>query len=90
MLNAHALLWLAPVTLPLLLAVQRTKGKEDLFWDRVITKGERTPEDFTRARELILGTGAVEATLDALAAHLERHFDTETLLNLARTRVSTG
>ena len=37
-------------TLPLLLAVQRTKGTEDLFWDRVITKGERTPEDFTRAR----------------------------------------
>ena len=59
-------------TLPLLLAVQRTKGKEDLFWDRVITKGERTPEDFVRACELILGTGAVEATLDAAAGVLCR------------------
>ena len=59
-------------TLPLLLAVQRTKGKEDLFWDRVITKGERTPEDFTRARELSLGTGAVEATLDAAADYADR------------------
>ena len=35
-------------TLPLLLAVQRTKGTEDLFWDRVITKGDRKPEDFDR------------------------------------------
>jgi len=59
-------------TLPLLLAVQRTKGKEDLFWDRVITKGERTPEDFARARELILGTGAVEATLDAAGDYADR------------------
>ena len=60
------------VTLPLLLAVQRTKGKEDLFWDRVITKGERTPEDFNRARELILGTGAVDATLDAAGDYADR------------------
>jgi octaprenyl-diphosphate synthase len=59
-------------TLPLLLAVQRTKGKEDLFWDRVITKGERTPEDFNRARELILGTGAVEATLNAAGDYADR------------------
>ena len=59
-------------TLPLLLAVQRTKGKEDLFWDRVITKGERTPEDFNRARELILGTGSVEATLDAAGDYADR------------------
>lgn len=59
-------------TLPLLLAVQRTKGKEDVFWDRVITKGERTPEDFVRARELILGTGAVEATLDAAGDYADR------------------
>ncbi len=31
---------------------------------------------------------AIEATLDGLAAHLDAHFDTETLLNLARTRSS--
>jgi len=33
---------------------------------------------------------AVEATLDALAMHLNDHFDTEALLNLARSRVSRG
>jgi octaprenyl-diphosphate synthase len=53
------------VTLPLLLAVARTRGREDAFWDRTINKGQRTEDDFRRARELIIGTGAVSATLDA-------------------------
>jgi len=53
------------VTLPLLLAVARTKGREDAFWERTINKGDRTEDDFRRARELIIGTGAVSATLDA-------------------------
>jgi len=53
------------VTLPLLLAMAKTKGREDAFWDRTITKGERTEDDFRRARELIIGTGSVTATLDA-------------------------
>jgi octaprenyl-diphosphate synthase len=52
------------VTLPLLLAVARTRGKEDAFWERTINKGERTEDDFRRARELIIGTGSVTATLD--------------------------
>jgi octaprenyl-diphosphate synthase len=51
-------------TLPLLLAVQRTKGREDAFWERTITKGERDEADFARARELIVGTGALSATID--------------------------
>jgi len=51
-------------TLPLLLAVTRTKGREDAFWERTVTKGERTPEDFARARELVVGSGAIGATLD--------------------------
>lgn len=51
-------------TLPLLLAVQRSRGRDDAFWERTITRGERTPDDFRRARELIVGTGAVGATLD--------------------------
>lgn len=51
-------------TLPLLLAVQRTRGREDAFWERTITKGERTEDDFRRARELVVGSGAVAATLD--------------------------
>ena len=52
-------------TLPLLLAVARTRGREDAFWERTITKGERTEDDFRRARELIIGTGALVSTLDA-------------------------
>ena len=51
-------------TLPLLLAVQRTRGTEDAFWERTINKGQRTEDDFVRARDLILGSGAVAATLD--------------------------
>lgn len=42
-----------------------------------------------RASGLLYEDG-IDATLDALAAHLDDHFDTETLLNLARTRVSSG
>ncbi len=52
------------VTLPLLLAAARTRGREDAFWDRTINQGRRTEDDFRRARELIVGSGAVAATLD--------------------------
>jgi octaprenyl-diphosphate synthase len=52
------------VTLPLLLAAARTAGREDAFWDRTINKGERNEDDFRRARELVVGSGAVGATLD--------------------------
>ena len=51
-------------TLPLLLAVQYTRGREDAFWERTITKGERTEDDFRRARELVVGSGAIGATLE--------------------------
>lgn len=51
-------------TLPLLLAVQRTRGKEDAFWARVARPAEQVEGDFRRARELVIGTGALGATLD--------------------------
>lgn len=51
-------------TLPLLLAVQRTRGKEDAFWRRVVVERAQSEADFRRARELIIGTGALGATLD--------------------------
>ncbi len=51
-------------TLPLLLAVARTRGREDAFWERTINQGQRTDDDFRRARELVVGTGAIGATLD--------------------------
>jgi len=59
------------VTLPLLLAVARTRGREDAFWDRTINKGQRGEDDFRRARELIVGTGAVSATLDAAGEYAD-------------------
>ena len=52
------------VTLPLLLAAARTRGHDDGFWERTINKGERHEDDFKRARELVLGAGAVGTTLD--------------------------
>lgn len=60
------------VTLPLLLAVQRTQGREDAFWDRTINKGQRTEDDFARARELIVGSGAVAATIDTAYDYADR------------------
>lgn len=59
------------VTMPLLFAVARTRGREDAFWDRTINKGQRSEDDFRRARELIIGTGSVSATLDAAGAYAD-------------------
>ncbi len=59
-------------TLPLLLAVARTRGREDAFWDRTVTKGERAPEDFARASELVIGSGAIGATLDLAGDYADR------------------
>jgi len=58
-------------TLPLLLAVARTRGREDAFWERVVMAKEQTEADFARARELILGTGALQATLDLATDYAE-------------------
>lgn len=52
-------------TLPLLLAVARTRGREDDFWARALNPARREDGDFARARELIVGTGALAATLEA-------------------------
>ncbi len=51
------------VTLPLILAMTRSGAKEAAFWTRTIDRREQKDEDFKRARELVLGTGAVESTL---------------------------
>ena len=52
------------VTLPLLVAMARTAGREDAFWRAAIDGGQRGDEEFRRARELILGTSALSVTLD--------------------------
>jgi octaprenyl-diphosphate synthase len=50
-------------TLPLLIAVQRTGVREAAFWERVVERREQVVDDFRRARELVVGSGAFEATL---------------------------
>lgn len=56
-------------TLPLLLAIARTGTAEREFWERAIGRQEQTEADFRRARDLIVGAGAVDATLDMAAGY---------------------
>jgi octaprenyl-diphosphate synthase len=51
-------------TLPLLFAITRSGAHEAGFWERAIGRRDQTEADFKRARELIVGTGALQATLD--------------------------
>jgi octaprenyl-diphosphate synthase len=56
-------------TLPLLLAMARTGSSEREFWIRTIDRREQTDADFERARELMVKTGALQATLDLASAY---------------------
>ncbi len=58
-------------TLPLLLAIARSGPREVDFWERAIGRQEQTEADFRRAREIIVGTGALEATLDLATDYAE-------------------
>jgi octaprenyl-diphosphate synthase len=58
-------------TLPLILAISRTGAREAEFWERVIGRKEQTEADFRRARELVVGAGALEATLDLAADYAD-------------------
>lgn len=60
------------VTLPLLLAMQRTRGREDAFWARTVGDREQGEGDFRRARELIVGTGALAATIETAGDYADR------------------
>jgi octaprenyl-diphosphate synthase len=59
-------------TLPLLLAIARSGPREAEFWERAIGRREQTEADFRRARELIVGSGALEATLDLAAEYADK------------------
>jgi octaprenyl-diphosphate synthase len=59
-------------TLPLILAVARATGREDGFWERAMGQSDRSEHDFRRARELVLGTGALQATLDLAGDYADR------------------
>ena len=50
-------------TLPLILAVARTGGRERAFWERTVDRREQVEDDFRRARELMNGCRALEDTL---------------------------
>jgi len=58
-------------TLPLILAMGRLGGREADFWDRAIGRRDQTEADFRRAREMIVGAGALETTLDLAADYAE-------------------
>jgi octaprenyl-diphosphate synthase len=59
------------VTLPLLVAIARTGAAERAFWERVIGRQEQADGDFRRARDLVVGVGALEATLDMAAGYAD-------------------
>ena len=56
-------------TLPLLLAMVRTGPSEREFWIRTIDRRDQTEADFQRARELMVQTGALDATLELAAGY---------------------
>ncbi|MBC6981069.1 polyprenyl synthetase family protein [Caulobacter sp. 17J80-11] len=59
-------------TLPLLLAIARTAGREDAFWEKAMGHpGDQTEADFRRAREIIVGCGALQATLDLAGSYAD-------------------
>jgi len=59
-------------TLPLILAIARTGAAEAAFWQRVIGRREQVDGDFRRARDLIVGTGALEATQERARSYAEK------------------
>ena len=58
-------------TLPLILAINRSGPREADFWERVIVRKEQTEADFRRAREFVVGAGALDATLDLAADYAD-------------------
>ena len=52
-------------------AIQRSGPRETDFWERTIGRRDQVEADFHRARELVVGTGALEATLDLAADYAE-------------------
>jgi octaprenyl-diphosphate synthase len=59
-------------TLPLILAIARLPARERPFFERTVGRREQTDDDFRRARELIAGSGALDATLALAADYADR------------------
>jgi octaprenyl-diphosphate synthase len=60
------------VTLPLILAIARSGPREAPFWERVLGRLEQTEGDFRRAREIIVGAGALDSTLNLAFDYAEQ------------------
>ncbi len=58
-------------TLPLLLAIVRSGPREAAFWERAVGRLEQTEADFRRARELVIGAGALKAALDVASDYAD-------------------
>jgi octaprenyl-diphosphate synthase len=58
-------------TLPLLIAMARSGPREAAFWERAVGRLEQTEADFRRARELVIGAGALKAALDCASDYAE-------------------
>ena len=56
---------------PLLLAIARSGPREAAFWERAIDRLDQTEADFRRARELVIGTGALDAALGRATDYAE-------------------
>jgi len=59
-------------TLPLILAMAKIPERERAFFERAVVRREQTEDDFRRARDLIVGAGALEATLALAADYAQR------------------
>ncbi|HEY2178285.1 MAG TPA: polyprenyl synthetase family protein [Caulobacteraceae bacterium] len=59
-------------TLPLILAVARGPARGRAFFERTVVRREQGPDDFRRARELIIAAGALDATLSLAETYADR------------------
>jgi octaprenyl-diphosphate synthase len=60
------------LTLPLILAVARSGPREAPFWERAVGRLEQTEADFRRVREIIVGAGALDATLNLASDYADQ------------------
>jgi octaprenyl-diphosphate synthase len=56
-------------TWPLIIAMERAEGEEQLFWQRVLAR-KHSPDDLPFAIQTVRKRGAVEATLDEARLHI--------------------
>lgn len=63
------------MTLPVVYALDRAKGVERDFWRRTIGEGRQEPEDFEKARDLIISTRALDDSYACAKRYAARALD---------------